>query len=157
MSAFELTSPAFDHDDELPERFTQDGTDVSPPIRWSGVPDGTAELVLIAENRDADEGVVTHWVVYGILPEETSELPEDMGDQALVQAETFELCQGLNEFDNSGYTGPLPLDERGRHRMFFRLFALDVVLDVPPGITRMELKKAAEGHIIGTAEMVGLA
>ena len=66
MSAFELTSPAFDHDDELPERFTQDGTDVSPPIRWSGVPDGTAELVLIAENRDADEGVVTHWVVYGL-------------------------------------------------------------------------------------------
>lgn len=157
MSAFKLTSPAFDHDDPLPHRFTQEGEDVSPPLEWEGVPDGTAELVLIAEDRDADEGVVTHWVVYGILPEETTGLPEDLGDHALVQQETFELCQGLNEFDNSGYSGPTGDENRGPHRLFFRLFALDVVLDVPPGISRGELRKAAEGHVLGVADLVGIA
>lgn len=157
MAAFRLTSPAFDHDDDLPERYTQDGEDISPPLRWEGVPEGTRELVLVCEDPDADEGVVTHWLVYGILPEETSLLPEDLGEQALVQHDTFELCQGLNEFDRAGYTGPLPADDRGPHRMFFRLHALDAELDIPPGLTRLELRAAAKGHIIATAELVGIA
>lgn len=156
MSALRLTSPAFDHDDDLPDRFRQDGDDVSPPLRWEGVPPEAQELVLICEDRDSEEGVVTHWVVYGILPGETSELPEDLGDQALVQHEGFELCQGINEFDISGWSGPSADDDRGPHRYFFTLHALDTVLDVPPGIHREELREAAKGHIIASAELVGI-
>ncbi len=157
-TAFRLISPAFEDDGDIPERFTQDGDDVSPPLQWTGVPEGTKELILICEDRDGDEGVVTHWVVYGILPEETSLLPEDLGDHALVQAETFELCQGLNEWDNSGWTGPPVPEDRGAHRYFFRLHALDVELSaLTPGATRAALRKAAEGHILATAELVGIA
>lgn len=158
MAAFRLTSPAFDHDDDLPLPFTQDGDDVSPPLAWEGVPEGTKELVVICEDRDGDEGVVTHWVVYGILPEETSSLPQDLGDQALVQQEGFELYQGLNEFDHSGWTGPTAAEDRGPHRFFFLLHAMDTELEeLSPGATREELREAAKGHILGTAELVGIA
>ena len=156
-SAFRLTSPAFDDDDDLPLRFTQAGGDVSPPLEWTGVPDGTKELVLVCEDRDADEGVITHWVVYGILPDEWSGLPEDLGDDALVREDEKELYQGLNEWDRSGYTGPGDAEERGAHRFFFRLHAMDVELvELSPGASRQDLREAAEGHILATAEIVGI-
>jgi Raf kinase inhibitor-like YbhB/YbcL family protein len=158
MEGFRLTSPAFAHDDDLPVRFTQEGDDVSPPLAWEGVPEGTKELVLVCEDRDGDEGVVTHWVVYGILPGEITELPEDLGDQALVEVAETELYQGLNEWDNSGWTGPGSTEDRGPHRYFFQLHAVDVELvSLSPGATRAELRAAAKGHILGTAELVGIA
>lgn len=158
MATFRLSSPAFDHDDDLPLQFTQDGGEVSPPLTWEGVPEGTKELVVICEDRDSEEGVVTHWVVYGILPSETSALPQNLGDQALVQQKGFELYQGLNEFDNSGWTGPTADEERGPHRLFFLLHAMDSELDsLSPGATRAELREAAKGHILATAELVGIA
>lgn len=156
MAAFRLTSTAFEHDDDLPIRFTQDGEDISPPLAWDGVPEGTKELVLVCEDPDSEQGVVTHWLAYGILPHETSSLPEDLGLQALVQHEGFELCQGLNEFDVAGYSGLPPADERGPHRLFFRLHALDTELDLPPGLKRPDIRAAAKGHVIGTAELVGI-
>jgi Raf kinase inhibitor-like YbhB/YbcL family protein len=158
MAAFRLTSPAFDNDDDLPLRFTQAGDDVSPPLEWEGVPEGTKELVLICEDRDGDEGVVTHWVVYGILPHEVTSLPEDLGDQALVAGDDFELYQGLNEWDNSGWTGPGPDEDRGPHRYFFRLHAIDVELTMlSPGASRAELRVAAKDHVLATAELVGIS
>ena len=155
MAAFRLSSPAFDNDDDIPLRYTQGGDDVSPPMTWDDLPDGTKELVLVCEDPDADEGVFTHWVVYGINPEETTSLPEDVGSQALI-TEPTEFCQGLNEYDMSGYTGPPAADDRGPHRFFFRLYALDTELDVPPGISRADLREAAKHHVIGTAELVGI-
>lgn len=156
MAEFRLTSPAFEHDDDLPSRFTQDAEDVSPPLEWSNVPEGTQELVLICEDPDADAGVFTHWIVYGLRPDEAAGLPEGLTPNVLL-TEPVELCQGLNEFDESGYSGPTTADDRGPHRYFFRLHALDVELDVPPGITRAELRAAIKGHILATAELVGIA
>lgn len=155
MAALRLTSPAFDHDDYLPERYTADGDDVSPPLEWTGVPEGTRELVLVCDDPDADAGVFTHWVVYGLAPD-TKGLPERLPKEAIID-EPVELVQGLNEFDECGYTGPLTPDDRGPHRYFFRLFAVDIELDVPPGAYRSELREAAKGHIIGSAELVGIA
>jgi Raf kinase inhibitor-like YbhB/YbcL family protein len=156
MAAFRLTSPAFEHDDPLPERFSSAGDDLSPPLAWSGVPEGTKELILVCDDPDADTGVFTHWVLYGILPD-VSELPEGIPNDALVE-DPVSLVQGINEFDEVGYTGPVLDEERGPHRLFFRLFALDVeLLDLPPGVTRSELRTAAQGHILGTAELVGIA
>lgn len=155
MAAFRLTSPAFEHDDPLPVRHTGDGADISPPLQWTGVPDGAKELILVSDDPDGDEGVVTHWVVYGIEPSST-ELPEGIPNDALID-EPVSLVQGLNEFDELGYTGPLPDPDRGPHRLFFRLFALDTELDLPPGIHRADLRRAAKEHVIATAELVGIA
>lgn len=155
MAAFRLTSPAFAHDAPLPDRYTADGDDVSPPLAWEGVPDGTKEFAIICDDPDADEGVLTHWVVYGIAPDVTA-LPEAVPDNAIVE-DPVSLVQGLNEFDESGYSGPLPAEDRGPHRYFFRLFALDVELDLPPGVTRAELRRAAKEHILASAELVGIA
>lgn len=155
MAAFRLTSPAFGHDEELPRKYTSEGEEVSPPLEWEGVPEGTKELVLVCEDPDAESGVFTHWVVYGIPPDAAG-LPEGVPRDAIVD-EPIMLVQGLNEFDESGYSGPIADEERLPHRYFFRLFALDVELDIPPGVTRADLRTAAKGHVIGTAELVGIA
>ncbi|MGH3666178.1 MAG: YbhB/YbcL family Raf kinase inhibitor-like protein [Egibacteraceae bacterium] len=155
MADFRLTSPAFPHDGDLPEdHLTQDGT--SPPLEWFEVPPGTKELILICDDPDTDTGVVTHWVVYGIAPDGPG-LPPAVPDDAYIEG-PIELVQGLNEFDEVGYSGPEADDERGPHRIFFRLHALDTELvDLRPGVTRAELRQAAKGHVIATAELVGIA
>ncbi len=155
MAAFRLTSSAFGHDGKLPLRYTVSGDDASPPLEWSGAPEGTKEFVLICEDPDADAGVITHWIVYGLLPD-TAGLPEGVPRNVIVD-EPVELCQGLNEFDESGYTGPLPPEDRGPHRYFFRLYALDTELDIPPGVMRADLRRAARDHIIGETFLVGIA
>ncbi len=155
MAALRLESPAFAHDDDLPAAYTAEGGDVSPPLSWSGVPDGTAELVVVAEDPDADAGVITHWIVYGIAPD-VAGLPEDLGDGALVETDELSLVQGLNEWDELGYAGAELDEERGPHRLFFHLFALDAELDLPPGATRVELRRAAKGHLLAQSELVGM-
>lgn len=156
MAALRLTSPAFEHDDPLPARFTADKDGVSPPLQWEGVPAEARELVLICDDPDGDEGVVTHWVVYGILPDTTG-LPEAVPDDAVVENDTVSIVQGLNEFDEVGYTGPTIDPDAGPHRIFFRLFALDIeTTHLQPGITRAELRKAVKEHIIAQAELVGI-
>ena len=157
MADFRLSSPAFAHDEDLPARHTPEGGDVSPPLAWTDPPEGTKELVLIAEDPDADAGVFTHWIVYGILPDARS-LPEGLPDDAIVENADVSVVQGLNEFDELGYSGPVTDEDRGPHRMFFRLFALDTELDsLPAGATRAELRKAAKDHILAVAELVGIA
>lgn len=156
MAALRLTSSAFAHDAPLPERYTADGDDVSPPLAWEGVPEGTKELVLVVDDPDAETGVVTHWIVYGLAPDVTS-LPEGLRRDAVIEEEEVSLVQGLNEFDVAGWSGPAEDEDRGPHRIFFRLFALDAELPLPPGVERAELRKAAKDHILDTAVLVGIA
>lgn len=156
MAAIRLTSPAFDHDEALPLAHTAEEGNVSPPLEWEGVPPEAKELVLICDDPDADEGVVTHWVVYGIAPDCTS-LPEGISDDAIIETDDVSLVQGLNEFDEVGWSGPVASDERGPHRLFFRLFALDMELaDLPPGVSRTKLRAAAKDHIIEQTVLVGI-
>jgi Raf kinase inhibitor-like YbhB/YbcL family protein len=156
MAAFRLTSPAFEHDGDLPLRHTAEGGDVSPPLAWEGVPESTRELVLVCDDPDAEAGVFTHWVVYGISPD-LEGLPEGLPKDAIVE-DPVSVVQGLNEFDETGYTGPQPPEEStaGPHRYFFRLFALDAELDLPPGVRRSELRQAARDHIHAQAALVGI-
>ena len=156
MAAFRLTSPAFEHDADLPDEQLGEDEGVSPALEWTDVPEGTQELALVCEDPDADAGVVTHWVIYGIAPG-AGGLPAAIPRDAYIES-PIELVQGLNEYDEVGYSGPQTDEDRGPHRIFFRLFALDTqLLDLPPGATRGELRQAAKGHIIGTAELVGIA
>lgn len=155
MAAFRLASPAFSHDGDLPDaHLGEDGT--SPPLEWSDVPPETKELVLVCDDPDAEAGVITLWVVYGISPDATG-LAAAVPRDAYIE-EPVELVQGLNEFDEVGYSGPDPEDAGAAHRIFFRLYALDTELtQLTPGVTRSELRTAAKGHIIATAELVGIA
>jgi Raf kinase inhibitor-like YbhB/YbcL family protein len=156
MAAFRLTSPAFEHDADLPAAQLGEDDGVSPALEWEGVPEGTKELAVVCEDPDADAGVITHWIVYGIAPGAPG-LPAALPRDAYIES-PIELVQGLNEYDEAGYSGPEADVDRGAHRIFFRVFALDVeLLDLPPGVTRTELRTAAKDHIIGTAELVGIA
>ena len=155
MAAFRLSSPAFEHDGDLPAvHCGEDG--ISPALEWSDVPPETKELVLVCDDPDADAGVITHWVVYGITPD-VAALPEGVPRDAYIDS-PVELVQGLNEFDEVGYSGPEPDEEGVAHRIFFRLYALDTELaQLAPGVTRAELRSSAKGHVIATAELVAIA
>ncbi len=133
----------------IPPHYTCDGDDVSPPLSWSGIPEGTKSLALIADDPDAPRGTWVHWVLYN-LPPDLSDLPEDVRrDRELPNG----ARQGTNDFQRIGYGGPCP--PGGRHRYFFKLYALDTVLDLDPGATKEQLLRAMDGHVLAEAEVMG--
>ncbi len=151
--AFTLTSTAFSNGGEIPIRHTRDGADMSPPLSWANVPDGTKSLVLVVEDPDAPDPAApqrtwVHWIVYN-LP------PHDSGlKEGAVQASMPTGAEpGVNDWGESGYGGPQP--PIGRHRYFHRLYALDTVLPELNSPDRRKLDNAMQGHVIATAELVG--
>lgn len=149
---FELTSTAFADGEEIPERHTCEGEDVSPPLRWSAPPEGTRSLVLIVEDPDAPDPKAprmtwVHWVVVD-LPPEARALPEAVAPEALPGAARF----GRNDWKRGRYGGPCP--PIGRHRYFHKLYALDVELLDLKSPTRSEVLKAIEGHVLAQTELV---
>lgn len=148
--AFELQSAAFSPGEEIPVKYTCDGPDVSPPLRWTDPPVGTKGLALIADDPDAPGGTWTHWVLYAIPPT-VRELPEAVPTRDTV-ADIGR--QGANDFKRVGYAGPCP--PRGAaHRYSFRLYALDVQTTLPPRKGKADLLKVIEGHVLGRAELIG--
>ena len=151
--AWSLSSDAFQNNGQIPPKFTCDGDDVSPPLRWDKPPETAKELALICDDPDAPVGTFTHWAIWGIPPELPG-LPE-----AVPKMETPGAVggakQGTNDFRKVGYGGPCP--PRGKpHHYHFRLYALDAAVDLKPGSTKANLLKAMEGHILAQAELVGL-
>lgn len=141
-----ITSPAFGPDERIPDVHTTNGADVSPPLEWSGVPEGTRQLALICHDPDAPlPHGFTHWVVYGI-PADVTEIPEGGGGK---------FTEGANDFGNQGYGGPAPPPGHGVHHYYFWLYALDTELDQGPGLSRAELLDAIEDHVIEQNRIVG--
>ena len=151
---FELTSPTFVHGEPIPRKYTCDGEDISPPLRWSDPPQGTQSLALIADDPDAPVGTWVHWVLYN-LPAETTQLAEGLPRDADLKE--LSALQGKNSLrsENLGYRGPMPPPGHGVHHYHFRLFALDAPLDLPPGATEDELFQAMAGHILAEGELIG--
>ena len=148
-----LTSPAFEDGGPIPARYTCDDADVSPPLHWSGLPAGTRSLALIVDDPDAPDPaapkmVWVHWVLYN-LPADTPGLPEAIDPADLPPG----TGQGLNDWQRTGYGGPCP--PIGRHRYFFKLYALDTLLPDLGTPTKAELLQAMQGHILGEAVLVG--
>jgi len=148
-----ITSPAFSHNGEIPTRHTCDGEDVSPALKWSGLPEGTQSIALIVDDPDAPDPAApqmiwVHWVLYNITPNSTG-LPEGVKPEDLPTG----TKEGLNDWKRTGYGGPCP--PIGRHRYFHKLYALDVVLPDLGNPTKKGLEKAMEGHILAEAEVVG--
>ncbi len=140
----------FEDGGKIPVKYTCDGDDVSPPLRWEGQPPGTAAYALLVEDPDAPMGTFTHWIIYNIPPELNS-LPEGIPKEKRTK---FGL-QGMNDFRRIGYGGPCPPPGKP-HRYFFKLFALDSPLDLPPGARRRDVLRAMEGHVLAKAQLVGM-
>lgn len=150
---FSLTSSAFKDGDRIPAKYTADGADVSPPLSWDKLPEGTVSLAVICDDPDAPAGTWTHWVLYD-LPADRAELPEGVPSRETVP-ELGGAKHGLNDFGIAGYGGPSP--PRGpAHHYHFRLYALDAKLDLPARARKGDVDKATQGHILGQAQLVGL-
>jgi Raf kinase inhibitor-like YbhB/YbcL family protein len=148
--SIELSSTAFQSGETIPKPYTGDGADRSPPLRWSEPPAGTRSLALICDDPDAPRGTWVHWVLFN-LPAQTRALEEGV---PTTESLDNGARQGKNDFGNLGYGGPAP--PKGKpHRYFFKLYALDAVVDLPAGATKAQLLDAMKGHILDQGELVG--
>lgn len=149
----QLTSSAFGHGEEIPEMYTCVGADTSPPLAWTGAPEGTRSFALVVDDPDAPDPAApkrtwVHWVLYN-LPPTAGSLAEGAGNGPAAAP----ARNGLNDWTRPAYGGPCP--PVGRHRYFFRLYALDVELDELSPATKAALEKAMQGHVLAKAELVG--
>jgi Raf kinase inhibitor-like YbhB/YbcL family protein len=144
MADFTLTTSAFDDGQEIPSRHSCEGDDLSPPLSWSGVPQGTRSLALIVDDPDAPGGTFTHWLAWRLEPASGG-----IGEGEVAAVE------GRNDFGTVEYRGPCPPPGHGPHRYFFRLHAVDADIELEPGADKQVLERALEGHVLGSAELIG--
>ena len=150
---FAVSSPAFEHETEIPSLYTCDGRDISPPLQWREFPPQTRSFALIIEDPDAPDPANprltwVHWMLYNIPPS-TDSLSEDAGGSGLPVG----TLEGLNDWRRTGYGGPCP--PLGRHRYFHRVYALDCLLPDLGRPRRPAFLAAIEGHILRQAELIG--
>jgi Raf kinase inhibitor-like YbhB/YbcL family protein len=137
-----ITSPVFEHNSSIPEKYTCDGENVNPPLNINGIPEGTKSLVLIVDDPDAPMGTWVHWVVWSLPP------------KAKIEENMISETEGLNDFRRQQYGGPCP--PSGTHRYFFKVYALDTVLELSPNSRKKDVEKAMTGHTLAKGEIVGL-
>jgi Raf kinase inhibitor-like YbhB/YbcL family protein len=148
--AFKLRSPAFAPGGDIPVKHACDGSDMSPPLRWSDPPDGTKSFALAMADLDSTARVSVHWLLYGI-PTTLRELHEGIPRQDAVPGTG---SQGLNDLGAVGYSGPCP-PPGPAHRYAFTLYALDTLVSLPPLNTRADLRKGMYGHVVVRVKLIG--
>jgi Raf kinase inhibitor-like YbhB/YbcL family protein len=141
---FSLYSNAFENQTAIPAMYTCDGKNISPALTWQGIPEGTKSFALIVDDPDAPSKVWVHWILFNIPPTIT-ELKEGSA--------TTNVKRGTTDFNNMNYGGPCP--PAGTHHYRFTLYALNSMIELPQGTTKEQLLVAMQGHIIGTAELIG--
>ncbi len=142
----QLTSNAFEPNGSIPQKHTGEGKDVSPGLAWTAAPEGTKELALICDDPDAPTPEPwVHWVAYKIPADQTS----------ITEGVQSGLHEGITGWGDTGYRGPMPPPGHGVHRYFFKLYALDIELDLGPGATKADLLEMMEGHILAEGELIG--
>ena len=140
----QLTSCAFKEGETIPRRHTCDGENLSPTLSWSGVPHGTVSLALNADDPDAPAGTWVHWVLVDLASEITG-LPEGVSGVGV---------DGVNGFRKPGYGGPCP-PKGSTHRYYFKLYALDKTLGLKAGMSKADVEKAMQGHILAQGQLMG--
>jgi Raf kinase inhibitor-like YbhB/YbcL family protein len=148
----ELTSAAFELGETIPSQYTCEGKDVSPPLAWRGVPRRAQSLVLVCDDPDSRNGPWSHWVLYDI-PADRDGLEENVPPDGHL---SWGGVQGRNDFGNPGCGGPCPSPPGSAHHYYFRLYALDEALRLPPGATRQQVLDRIRGHILDQTELMGL-
>ncbi len=144
MESFRITSSAFSEGSPIPARYAADGEDISPPLEIHDPPAGTRSLALVMDDPDAPVGTWIHWVVWRI-PAQTREIRAGEVPAGAVE--------GRNSWGRTGYGGPAP--PSGTHRYFFKLYALDASMELPPTTDKAALLKAIAGHVLGRAQLMG--
>jgi Raf kinase inhibitor-like YbhB/YbcL family protein len=144
-----VESSAFKEGEMIPAKFTCDGSNVSPALKWSGAPSGTKSFLLITDDPDAPAGDWVHWILYNI-PSDVNEIKENIAPEKKF---SNGMMHGINDFRKYGYGGPCP--PSGVHRYFFKLYALDITLKPEPGAVKKELLKAIEKHILAEGRLIG--
>ena len=148
----QITSTAFSEGQPIPAKYSCEGSDISPPLKWipqGGTPANTKSFALIADDPDAPVGTWVHWVLYD-LPPNTTGLPEDVAKTQFIAGNAK---QGLNSWPRLGYGGPCPPPGKP-HRYFFKLYALDAMLDLKPGATKKDVEAAMKGHILAEGQLM---
>jgi len=153
----EISSTAFAEGEPIPKKYTGEGEDVSPPLAWDKLPEGTRQLALICDDPDAPTPEPwVHWVIYKI-PADAGGLAEGVAQDA-EPADPAGACQGKNSWTDGqtiGYRGPMPPPGHGTHRYFFKLYALDEPLAIGPGVDKQTLLEKMSGHVIGRGQLMG--
>ncbi|MFH1414302.1 MAG: YbhB/YbcL family Raf kinase inhibitor-like protein [Candidatus Omnitrophota bacterium] len=139
----QITSPEFKHNQLIPRKFTCQGDDLNPALIIENTPEGSKSLVLIVDDPDAPMGNWDHWIVYDIEP-----------GISRVEENSIPGKQGMNDFKRLDYGGPCP--PSGTHRYFFKIYALDAMLNLEEGVSKEEIEEVMQGHILDKAELVGL-
>jgi Raf kinase inhibitor-like YbhB/YbcL family protein len=139
-----VSSSAFSEGQPIPEKYTCDGQNVSPPLKWSGATENTKSVAIIADDPDAPSGTFTHWGLYD-LPAKTTELAEGSSGGGK---------EGVNGFKKTGYGGPCP-PGNGAHRYFFHVYALDIESLGNPGLSKQDVTAAMQGHIVAEGQIMG--
>ena len=140
-----ITSSVFKHNSKIPSKYTCDDKNINPPLEFSDIPKETKSLVLVVDDPDAPSKTWVHWIAYNIDPSTTKIEENSVPREAL---------QGTTDFGKPGYGGPCP--PSGTHRYFFKLYALDTILDVPNGLTKQQVLEKVKDYVIEEAELVGL-
>jgi Raf kinase inhibitor-like YbhB/YbcL family protein len=142
MKTLSVSSPVFENNKLIPAKYTCDGNDVNPPLTIEGTPAETKSLVLIVDDPDAPSGTWDHWVVWNIPPINR------------IEENSVPGTEGLNTYHQHSYGGPCP--PWGTHRYFFKVYALDTLLDLSPNSSKKDVEKAVQGHVLAKGELIGL-
>ena len=142
--ALHVSSSAFSEGQSIPEKYTCDGQNLSPPLKWTGAPQNAKTMAIITDDPDAPSGTFTHWVLYD-LPAKTTELSEGSSGGGK---------EGVNSFKKKGYGGPCP-PPNGAHRYFFHVYALDIESLGSAGLSKQEVTAAMKGHILVEGQLMG--
>lgn len=148
-----FTSFPFTPSESIPQTYTCEGNDVSPSLEWTHVPDGTESIALIMDDPDAPGQTFTHWVLFN-LPGDARRLPRALDVAAEFGERSLSPQEGANDFGDIGYGGPCPPPGDGPHRYFFRLYALDAVLDLDRGASKSQVTAAMNGHVLDETDLV---
>ena len=151
MENISISAEGFKDGTTIPDVYTCKGKDISPSLSWKGIPAGTKSIALIMDDPDCPGGTFVHWVLYNVPPQ-TQKLPEGMPhDKTLADGS----MQGMTDFARPGYGGPCPPPGKP-HRYFFKIYALDSMINLPPGASKKQFENEMSGHILAKGEIVGI-
>lgn len=143
MEGLKITSSAFEHNSNIPIKYTADGENINPLLNIANIPSKTKSLVLIMDDPDAPRGDWVHWLIWNIPPSKTN-----------IDENSIPGTQGLNSFKQNSYSGPSP--PSGTHRYFFKIYALDIELSLKPSSKKQDVEQAIKSHILAKGELIGL-
>lgn len=147
--AISVSSSAFKEGGMIPAKYTCDGNDLSAPLAWTGIPEGTKSIAVISDDPDAPVGTWVHWVMWNI-PASAVGLEEGVPTKSQLPDGSR---QGVSDFGRPGYGGPCP--PSGTHRYYFKVYALDTMLELPSNARKADLVKAMKGHILAEGQLMG--